>query len=116
MVYAHVINRKTGLERKNVSVAAYELAKRKYDLKGYVDENGNPVDGPGPNGIAPPQKKREEAAAPVVVKPKLTAEEIAAKKAEIEAVNQKAIDAAVAEADPEVKEKKKPGPKPKKNA
>lgn len=118
MVYAHVINKKTGLERKNVSVKAYELARRKYDLKGYVDENGDPVN--GPNAVAPAAVKvQKKSVEPAAIRTQLTPEEIQAKKDEMEALNQKAIDAAVEKSEKAEKtevSRKKPGPKPKNNA
>jgi len=126
MVYAHVIYKKTGLERK-VLPKAYELIKKSYTLLGYVDENGNPVDGPAAKEKPTVQKKR--VAEPVVSEPRqrMTPEEIEAKKAELRAMNEAAIQkvrdeqaAKEAEkgtqsplAEPEVKERKKPGPKPK---
>lgn len=136
MVYAHVIYKKTGLERK-VLPKAYELIKKSYTLLGYVDENGDPVDGPViQTRSATVQKKR--VAEPVASEPrkKLTPEEIEAKKAELRQMNEAAIkkvkdEQAAKEAEkapvqttqvvdgvllvdqPEVKERKKPGPKPK---
>lgn len=127
MVFAHVIHVKTGLERKNVTVKAYQLIPKSYTLLGYVDENGNPVNGPEVQQKAvKTQKKSVEPA----VKHKMTEEEKAAKMAELKAMNeaaikkvtddQKAREDAVAiatqiitEATNEVKERQKPGPKPK---
>lgn len=108
MTYAHVRDRKTGAERKNLTIRAYTLASRKYDLLGYVDEKGNPIEGPSTSrAVAPAQKK---SVGPVVVN-KLTPEEIEEKKAQLQALNQKSIDDAAKKA-----EEEKKGPKQKTNA
>jgi hypothetical protein len=135
MTYAHVIYKKTGVERKT-TIKAYNLLKNQYTLLGYVDENGNPVD--GPQQQVQTQKKRNQDAAPAVSK-KMSPEEIEVKKAELRALNEGAIQKAKDEQakreaekkaqvgdsafDPEVfvteplvKERKKPGPKPKTHA
>lgn len=137
MVYAHVIYKKTGVERK-VLPKAYELIKKSYTLLGYVDENDDPVDGPAvKTKSVTAQKKRD--VEPVVNKPRkqMTPEEIEAKRAELRAMNEAAIqkvkdeqakkallqqpefqslnsqDDAEMIAKEIVKERKKPGPKPK---
>lgn len=138
MVFAHVIYKKTGLERKNVTPKAYNLLKNQYTLLGWVDENGNPVKGPEVQENIQ-KKSQAKSVAPVVNR--LTPEEIEDKKAELRSMNEAAIqkakdeqakEAALKEGDkvlvknvePEefngvnevVKERKKPGPKPKTNA
>jgi len=131
MTYARVRDKKTGLERQT-TVKAYKLIPHRYTLLGYVDEDGNPVDGPEEQ---PVQKKRSVAAAPVAERRQMSADEIEAKKAELKALNEAAFEkarkeqesiklnqSAVTEAveqvkergnEEPVKEKKKPGPKPK---
>lgn len=121
MVYAHVIYKKTGVERK-VLPKAYELIKKSYTLLGYVDENDDPVDGPSvKTKSVTTQKKR--VAEPAVSEPRkqMTPEEIETKKAELTAMNEAAIqkvkdEQAAKEAEKgeqPVIERKKPGPKPK---
>lgn len=128
-VKAHVKDNKTGVER-TVMPKAYALIPKRYTLLGYVDENMNPVDGPEiKTKSAPVQKKR--VVEPAVRRPKMTPEEIEAKKAELKAMNDAAIQKVKDEQSakesektqvvdgvllvdlPEVKERKKPGPKPK---
>lgn len=122
MVYAHVKNKKTGVERKNVTISAYKLLSKSYDLYGYVNEKGDPVD--APSGAAKVvQKKRD--VEPAANRPRMSPEEIEAKKAELKAMNDAAIKMALDEQakeegfglpDPLAKERKKPGPKPKQHA
>lgn len=136
MVYAHVIYKKTGLERKNVTPKAYNLLKNQYTLLGYVDENGDPVDGPAEQVKA--TKTQKKSAAPAVNEPRneprkqMSPEEIEAKKAELRALNEVAIQKAKDEQAAkeaaksqsinttgtitEVKQRQKPGPKPKQHA
>lgn len=100
-----VRDKKTGLER-TVTPKAFELLKKRYVL----------LDQPVPNlkSSAPTElKKSEKVAQPVVAEVKIprTAEEIQAKKAELSAMNQAAIESAVPEEG--IKVRQKPGPKPK---
>lgn len=119
-----VRDRKTLVER-TVTKKAYEIIPHRYDFLGYVDEDGNPIE----NGQAPQlktvQKKTEaksavHAEAKIEVRPVLTKEEIEHKRAEMDQMNQDAIQNAIKEApahqqitQPEVKVRRKPGPKPK---
>ena len=137
MVFAHVIYKKTNLERKT-TVKAYNLLKNQYTLLGYVDENDNPVEGPEPQVKSKTQKK---SAVPAANRQQMSAEEIESKKAELRAMNEAAIQKAKEEqakaeksqtiSVPEKVEthpnaegadqvqpiqRKKPGPKPKVNA
>lgn len=89
---AKVRDIKTGQE-KPVAVKAYELLKNRYQLLGYVEDDGvTPVEG---MSVSQPvaKTKKKEVAGPVVVS-KLTPEDIEAKKAEIALLNQAAINAA----------------------
>lgn len=126
-----VRDRKTGNER-TVTKKAYEIIPHRYDFLGYVDEDGNPIE----NGQAPQiktvQKKTQEksavpAEAKIEVRPVLTKEDIEQKRAEMDQMNQNAIQNAIKEApipqqipeqapQPEVKTRRKPGPKPKTHA
>lgn len=123
MTYARVRDVKTQLER-TVTVKAYQLIPKRYELLGYEDENGNQVDGPAAKVVS---VKKKEGADPVVSKEikRMTPAEIEAKKAELKALNEAAFEKArkeqeakeaASKAEPEVKERKKPGPKPKNNA
>lgn len=142
MVFAHVIYKKTGLERKNVTPKAYNLLKNQYTLLGWVDENGNPVQ--GPEEQQPKAKTtQKKSAEPVVNEPRkqMSQAEIESKKLELKALNEAAIQKAKDEQAKELalkegdkvlvknveleefngvkevaKEKKKPGPKPKAHA
>lgn len=91
MVFAHVIDVKTGLERKNVTVKAYQLIPKRYTLLGYVDENGNPVDGPQVQAKAGKSQKKSVEPAVKTAPLKMTPEEKAAKMAELKAMNEAAI-------------------------
>lgn len=99
--YVRVRNKKTGTE-VDMPPKTFEILKKQYDLiSGQVQEST--------------QKKTVKGAEPVVLERKiLTPEEIAAKKAELQAMNQEAEDKVAAEA--EKPARKKPGPKPKINA
>jgi len=125
MVFAHVINKKTGVERKNVTLKSYQAFPKIYDLVGYVDENGESVEAPSQPERKSVQKKSE---AVVVSRHKMSPEELELKKAELRAMNEASIKRALDEQaknapmtgpehnlvfSPEVKERKKPGPKPK---
>lgn len=122
MTYAHVIYKKTGLERK-VTPKAYQLLKNQYTLLGYVDENGNQVDGPQEQVTA--VRTQKKSVAPVASEPRkqMSAEEIEAKKAELQEMNRQAIQKAKEEQAKQeaakiataVKQHQKPGPKPKNN-
>lgn len=120
-----VRDRKTLVER-TVTKKAYEIIPHRYDFLGYVDEDGNPIE----NGQAPQiktvQKKTQEksavtAEAKIEVRPVLTKEDIEQKRAEMDQMNKEAIQSltqSVAEKtpEPEVKVRRKPGPKPKTHA
>lgn len=100
--YVRVRNKKTGTEL-DMPPKTFEILKKQYDLiSGQVQEST--------------QKKTTVKGAEVVVHEKkiLTSEEIAAKKAELQAMNQEAAEKVAAEA--EKPARKKPGPKPKINA
>lgn len=127
MVFAKVRDKRTGLERKTTP-KAYSIIPNRYDLLGYEDEKGNPVDGPEEKVKTVQKKRNPESVAPVA---KLTQEERDAKRAELDAMNQQAIDRAQKAAEekkeesktgklpmnhPDViaqKKRNKPGPKPK---
>lgn len=130
MVFAHVIYKKTGAERKNVTVKAYNLLKNQYTLLGYVDENGDPVEGPQQQVRAVKTQKKSVALAVNEPRKQMSPEEIEAKKAELRALNDAAIQKAKDEQAAqeaaksqsiktteaivnEVKQRQKPGPKPK---
>lgn len=108
MVFAHVIYKKTGQERKNVTLKAYNLIKNQYTLLGYVDENGNPVAAPSQQQVVQNGKTQKKSAAPVVVeaKRKMTPEEIEDKKAELKAMNDASIQKAKEEQEAKEAEKK----------
>jgi hypothetical protein len=131
MTLAHVRDVKTGVER-TVQPKAYQLIPKRYTLLGWVNENMEPVEGPEvKKKTVTVQKKSVE---PAVSKPfvKMTPEELEAKKAELRVMNEKAIQKALDEqaekellqkpelqslndqntAETIVKERKKPGPKP----
>lgn len=103
-VQARVRDLRTGSERL-VMPKAYSLIPKRYELLGYEDENGNPVDFPAK--VVRAQKK---SAAPAVVseRTRMTPEEIAAKRAEFEQMNDDAREKARLEA-VEKGEKRKPG-------
>jgi hypothetical protein len=111
-----VFDPKSNVERI-VTEKAYNILKKRYQFLSYVDESGAETEGvPIQTKV---QKKSVEAAPPaaakITVQPVIkTPEGIAAKKAELEALNQAAIQKAEEQA--EQKERKKPGPKPKINA
>lgn len=119
MVFAHVIYKKTGQERRNVTLKAYNLLKSKYTFLGYVDENGNPVKNPDQRMVVVATKTQKKTVVPAVSEPKkLTPEEIESKKEEMKAMNEAAIkkiqeqqeqsvDAVTEEEVKEVKERKK---------
>lgn len=116
-----VYDSKTDTERVFTQKAFSILSKQKhYTFITYLDEDGNPTEGqPQVNGV---QKKSQEnlvePAAKIEVKPVIrTQEDIEAKKAELAAMNQQAIQKAEEKAvEQEIKQRKKPGPKPKNNA
>lgn len=130
MVFAHVKNKKTGIERK-VTVKSYQLFPGIYNLIGYVDEDGNSV--AGHTVVTKAKTVQKKSVEHAVSRPKMTPEEIEEKKAELRAMNEAAIKKALDEQEekqllqnPElqslndqniaetiVKERKKPGPKPK---
>ena len=89
MVYAHVIYKKTGVERNNVTPKAYNLLKNQYTLLGWVDEKGNPVS--GPQEVKTTQKKRVAERAVNEPRKQMSREEIEAKRAELKSMNEAAI-------------------------
>lgn len=108
-----------GIDR-TVQEKAYKILQKRYQFISYVDEEGNAVEG---EPVVQQKKSQVKSAAPVEAKPRITVvpqlkspEEIAAKKAELQALNQEAIQKAEDEqAEKEIKEVKqrqKPGPKP----
>lgn len=115
MTYVHVINKRTGDERKNVTLKAYNLMTHLYKLVGYVDENGNPVEAPSnaPKARLQAKTTQKKSAGPVVNK--LTPEQIEAKKAELAALNQQSIDKMLAQ-QKEHSEEKRPVGRPRTNA
>jgi hypothetical protein len=99
-----VRDKKTNLERI-VTRKAYEILKKRYVL---LDEIPN-----SPASV--PLKRNEKVVQPVVVaevKRPQTEEEIQAKRAELNAMNQAAIEKAEAKEEG-IKVRQKPGPKPK---
>lgn len=131
-VKAHVKDNKTGLER-TVMPKAYALIPKRYTLLGWVDQDMNPVDGPEVQVRTVKVQKKSEVVKPAVSRKQMTPEELEAKKAELRQMNESAIqkvkdEQAAKEAlkQPEMqslndqdiaetilKERKKPGPKPK---
>lgn len=116
-----VRDRKTNLER-TVTKKAYEIIPHRYDFLGYLDDNGNVIEGQAPQ-VRTIQKKTQEksvepVAAKIEVRPVLTSDEIEQKRAEMDAMNQEAIQSRTKETviQPEVKARRKPGPKPRNNA
>lgn len=123
MTYARVKDKINGNERR-VTVKAYNLIPGRYQLLGYEDEEGNPVEG---QQVAVKTQKKSAVVERVVNNPpaRMTDEERAAKKAEMQAMNQAAIDKALADqkakadaenGQPAEKVRQKPGPKPKQHA
>lgn len=90
MVFAKVRDKRTGLER-TTTPKAYSIIPNRYDLLGYEDEEGNPVDGPEVKTV---QKKRSPESVGSVARPVITQEERDAKRAELNAMNQEAMDRA----------------------
>ena len=119
MVFAKVRDKRTGLERMTTP-KAYSIIPNRYELLGYVDEKGNAVSGPEAQTktVSKTQKKSVEPAAKIEVRPVITQEERDIKMAELKAMNDAAIEKARQDLDEnvEVKERKKPGPKPKQHA
>ena len=125
MTYARVKDKVNGNERR-VTVKAYNLIQNRYQLLGYEDEEGNTVE--GPQAAVKAQKKSVAVVERVVSNPpvKMTDEERAAKRAELQALNQSVIDKTLAEQKakkdaeeaekPVEKVRQKPGPKPKQHA
>lgn len=113
-----VYDNKTKNER-TMPEKAYLLLKNRMTFISYQDEDGNEVEGT-PQGLVVQKKSVKEDAPPaeskIVVR---TPQDIAAKKAELEALNQAAIQKAAEKEQPKeqpVKVRQKPGPKPKINA
>lgn len=127
MAYANVRDKKTQIERtitaKNYSI----LGEKRYQLLGWVDEEGNEVDGPNAptKSVRTTQKKSAEPVQAKIevreMKPKLTREDL-------DAMNQSAMDKATEAAENDGKlpmnhpdviaqiKRNKPGPKPKQHA
>lgn len=114
---------KTLKQERVVQEKAYKILHKRYQLLSYLDSDGNETEAPVP--VVAQKKSQEKSVDPVEFKPQITVlkqiktpEEINAKKAELEALNQQAIQKAADEqaAKEEIKERKKPGPKPKINA
>lgn len=137
MVFAKVRDKKTQLERTVTAKSYGILGEKRYTLLGYEDEEGNEVSGPNvqTKAATKTQKKSVEPAPAKIevkdLKPKMT-------RADLDAMNQDAIDRAKAIAEnkekmeelktsggklpmnhPDViaqKQRNKPGPKPKQHA
>lgn len=112
-----VRDKKTQIER-TVTKKAYEIIPHRYEFLGYVDDDGNETSGDAP--VTRVQKKTEpKSVAPAVskieVRLPLTQVEIQEKREELKAMNQEAIQKAEVE-EVIVKERRKPGPKPKAHA
>jgi hypothetical protein len=116
-----IFDPKLNIER-TIPEKAYKILQKRYQFISYVDEEGNAIDGE-PQVVQ--KKSVEKSAAPAEAKPRIviapqlkSPEEIEAKKAELQALNQEAIQKAEEEQaeKAEIKERKKPGPKPKANA
>jgi hypothetical protein len=111
-VFAKVFHKRSETERI-ITVKSYEFIKESYKLLGYVDEKGNAVD--GPNSQQPRSQPAQRSAEPVAhVKP--TAEEITARRAELEEMNKKALEKAsekeeLVEDDVTIEKKKRGRPK-----
>jgi len=79
-MYAKVKDRRTGV-LKTVMAKAYQLIPHRYDLLGYIDEDGNPVDGPTQTPFVV-KKSPARAVAPAATKAKLTREDLERMNAE----------------------------------
>lgn len=110
-------------DQRVVELKAAKILHKRYQILAYLDSDGNETEAPVP--VVAQKKSQAKSVDPVEVKPQITVlkqiktpEEINAKKAELEALNQQAIQKAADEqaAKKEIKERKKPGPKPKINA
>lgn len=91
-----VISKKTGFERE-VSYKAYTLIPNSYKVLAFLDAEGNEVPDPKLTPKAATVKKKPVevvADKKPVGRPKMTDEERAAKKAELERLNQEAIEKA----------------------
>lgn len=116
-MYVKVRDKKTQNER-TVTKKAYEIIPHRYEFLGYVDDDGNETSGDAP--VTRVQKKTEPksvvaAVSKIEVRQPLTQAEIQEKRQELNAMNQEAIQKAEG-AEVVVKERKKPGPKPKAHA
>jgi hypothetical protein len=101
-------------ERK-VTEKAFSILPKRYQFITYLDSQGNPVES---KAQAQRIVKKKDAQT-VEARPQFaTPEEIAAKRAELAQMNQDAIEKAKEQAEEkvEIKERKKPGPKPKNHA
>lgn len=92
-----VRDRKTGVER-NVKLKAYQLIPHRYEVLAFLDEAGNEVENPATKKSVVPVKKKE-AAEPVAAEPKrspgrprMTEEQRAAKRQELDRMNAEAIE------------------------
>ena len=72
-MYAKVKDRRTGV-LKTVMAKAYQLIPHRYDLLGYIDEDGNPVEVAAPTPHV--KKSPARAVAPAATKAKLTREDL----------------------------------------
>lgn len=117
-----VLDKTLNAERK-VELKAAKILHKRYQILSYLDDDGNDTEAPVP--VVAQKKSQAKSVDRVEVKPQITVlrqikspEEINAKKAELQALNQQAIQKAADEqaAKEEIKERKKPGPKPKVNA
>jgi hypothetical protein len=101
-------------ERK-VTEKAFSILPKRYQFITYLDSQGNPVESKAQaQRIVKKKDVQTVEARPQFVRP--TPEEIAAKKDELAQMNQEAIEKAKEQTEVEVKERKKPGPKPKNHA
>jgi len=78
-MYAKVKDRRTGV-LKTVMAKAYQLIPHRYDLLGYIDEDGNPVEVAAPTPHV--KKSPARAVAPAATKAKLTREDLERMNAE----------------------------------
>jgi len=78
-MYAKVKDRRTGV-LKTVMAKAYQLIPHRYDLLGYIDEDGNPVEVAAPTPHV--KKSLARAVAPAAAKAKLTREDLERMNAE----------------------------------
>lgn len=102
--YVKVRDKKTGIERE-ITKKAYSILPKRYQLLGDVESPNSKTSAPNGKRVAQP--------AGAEVKRPQTEEEIQAKRDELNAMNQAAIDKAEAKSEEGIKVRRKPGPKPK---